>query len=289
MKNNWLKLYHEILSDPKMGTMSDHLFRRTIELFLLAGSEGKDGLLPEVNGIAWALHTTPKDIQTVISQLKKLNIIEDYFDPVSLISGTELPKRYVVKHFAIRQKSEQTKSESNRAYYEKKRLNKTEIQTENSETDTEIQTEIQFVDKERDKDIDKDKEKIKKEIKKEREIKNEIQSEIQTETLPPSKPQKHRHGNFQHVLLTDEEFQRLQNDIGQDRTAEYIQKLDDYLENNPSKHYANHNLTIRNWLNKDTQKPQTTFVKTQAKEETWLEVAQRIQAERNAQKDVIDL
>jgi len=283
MKNNWLKLYHEILSDPKMGTMSDHLFRRTIELFLLAGSEGKDGLLPEVNGIAWALHTTPKDIQTVISQLKKLNIIEDYFDPISLISGTELPKRYIVKHFAVRQKSEQTKSESNRAYYEKKRLNKTEIQTENSETDTEIQTEIQYVDKERDKDIDKDKEKIKKEIKKEREIKNEIQSEFQTETLPPSKPQKHRHGNFQHVLLTDEEFQRLQNDFGQ--AAEYIQKLDDYLENNPSKHYANHNLTIRNWLNKDAQKPQATFVKPQQK--SWLEVAREIDAEERG--EVIDL
>ena len=283
MKNNWLKLYHEILSDPKMGTMSDHLFRRTIELFLLAGSEGKDGLLPEVNGIAWALHTTPKDIQTVISQLKKLNIIEDYFDPISLISGTELPKRYIVKHFAVRQKSEQTKSESNRAYYEKKRLNKTEIQTENSETDTEIQTEIQYVDKERDKDIDKDKEKIKKEIKKERESKNEIQSEFQTETLPPSKPQKHRHGNFQHVLLTDEEFQRLQNDFGQ--AAEYIQKLDDYLENNPSKHYANHNLTIRNWLNKDAQKPQATFVKPQQK--SWLEVAREIDAEERG--EVIDL
>ena len=62
---------------------------------------------------------------------------------------------------------------------------------------------------------------------------------------------KHRHGNFQHVFLTDDEFSRIQTDFPD--WQKRIQKLDDYLENNPSKHYANHNLTIRNWANRDAE------------------------------------
>lgn len=69
---------------------------------------------------------------------------------------------------------------------------------------------------------------------------------------PDKKPQKHRHGNYQHVLLTDEQFSQLQADHPTKANL-YIQKLDDYLENNPSKHYANHNLTISNWITKDEQ------------------------------------
>ena len=196
VKNSWIKLYHEILSDSKMGRMNDHLFRRTIELFLLAGQEGKDGILPDIDGIAWSLHTTTKDIQTTINSLIKLNIVEERINPLEEYLGLEPKKRYAIKHFAFRQKSEQTKSESNRAYYEKQKLKKTEIQTE---SDSEIQTEIQYTDK--DIDIDKEKNKNKREIR-DREDKREIQTEKQ-------KPAKTSYGEFQHVLLTDEEAQKL--------------------------------------------------------------------------------
>lgn len=65
------------------------------------------------------------------------------------------------------------------------------------------------------------------------------------------RPQKHRYGNFSHVLLSDEDLARLQMDFPD--LQQRIQKLDDYLENNPSKHYANHNLTIRNWAKRDEE------------------------------------
>ena len=70
----WIKLYTEILSDPKMGRMSDKLFRRTIELFLLAGKEDGDGLLPAVDDIAWSLHSSTKEIQNVLDELTNLKI-----------------------------------------------------------------------------------------------------------------------------------------------------------------------------------------------------------------------
>ena len=68
---------------------------------------------------------------------------------------------------------------------------------------------------------------------------------------PEKKPQKHRHGNYQHVLLTDDEFEKLQAEFPDNKGMLYIQKLDDYLENNPAKHYANHSLTIHKWIEKD--------------------------------------
>ena len=243
VKNSWIKLYHEILSDSKMGRMNDHLFRRTIELFLLAGQEGKDGILPDIDGIAWSLHTTTKDIQTTINSLMKLNIVEERINPLEVYLGMEPKKRYAIKHFAFRQKSEQTKSESNRAYYEKQKLKKTEIQTESN---SEIQTEIQYTDK--DIDIDKEKNKNKREIR-EREDKKEIQTEKQ-------KPTKNHHGEFQHVLLTADEFFKLQEKFGWDGSHDWIRRLDEYLENNQKKHYDSHYLTILHWARKDEEKQQ---------------------------------
>jgi len=73
--NYWIKLYHEILDDPKMGTMDDHLYRRTIEMMLLAGDAQLDGLLPNVTDMSWRLRTTPEEIVTVLEQLEKLEIV----------------------------------------------------------------------------------------------------------------------------------------------------------------------------------------------------------------------
>ena len=36
----WIKLYHEVLDDPKMARLPDRLYRRCIEVFLLAGKSG---------------------------------------------------------------------------------------------------------------------------------------------------------------------------------------------------------------------------------------------------------
>jgi hypothetical protein len=38
----WIKLNIEILDDLKMGRLANHMWRRAVELFLLAGREGND-------------------------------------------------------------------------------------------------------------------------------------------------------------------------------------------------------------------------------------------------------
>ena len=89
---------------------------------------------------------------------------------------------------------------------------------------------------------------------KEKESKENIGATAQPPPSPPlskSKPVKHKHGEYQHVLITDDQYSKLITDYGERIVAEYIKRLDEYLENHRKAHYDNHNLTIRNWLNKD--------------------------------------
>lgn len=72
----WIKLYHEILNDPKMATLPDRLWRRAIELFLLAGQVNKDGNLPDAREIAWTLRISTDDCLLDLRQLESTGIIQ---------------------------------------------------------------------------------------------------------------------------------------------------------------------------------------------------------------------
>ena len=63
--------------------------------------------------------------------------------------------------------------------------------------------------------------------------------------IESSKPQKHKHGEYKHVLLTNDEYSRLISDYGEETTEIYIQKVDDYCQLK-GKSYKDYNLAIRN-------------------------------------------
>lgn len=71
----WIKLYHEIIDDPKMATLSDNIWRRIIELFLLAGRHNKDGQLPNTKSIAWELRSNPDDLLIDLNEIEAIGII----------------------------------------------------------------------------------------------------------------------------------------------------------------------------------------------------------------------
>jgi hypothetical protein len=72
----WIKLFHEILEDPKMATLPDRLWRRTIELFLLAGKFGKDGELPETKQLAWVLRIPTDELDLDLKQIEGIGIVK---------------------------------------------------------------------------------------------------------------------------------------------------------------------------------------------------------------------
>jgi hypothetical protein len=71
----WIKLYHEILDDPKMGRLPDALFRRAIEFFLIAGERSRDGGLPPIVDMAWRLRAGEIELLAQMEDLEALNIL----------------------------------------------------------------------------------------------------------------------------------------------------------------------------------------------------------------------
>ena len=63
----------------------------------------------------------------------------------------------------------------------------------------------------------------------------------------PSKPSKHKYGEYQHVLLTDKEFEKLSAEFGDDIRDKAIRFLDEYIEEKGYKSKS-HNLAIRRWV-----------------------------------------
>ena len=85
--NYWMKLWFDILRDPKMGMLPDRLWRRVIELFLLAGQQGEEGLLPNTSEIAWQLNKPEKAIITDLENIRKTGIVDINVDGVWYVTN----------------------------------------------------------------------------------------------------------------------------------------------------------------------------------------------------------
>lgn len=165
MANSWLKLYHEMLNDPKMGTMTDHLYRRTIEIFLLAGQEGRNGLLPPLTQIAWALRTTVNDATLCLQEMAELGIVTKLPDGNMIV--TNFAERQDTKlSDAERQQRRRDKAKTSRASLNSRHADDvtpvtqtvTQTVTQQSRTLSDGETEIVTLDKDKDKDKEEDKE-----------------------------------------------------------------------------------------------------------------------------------
>lgn len=137
--NYWIKLYHEMLDDPKVGRLSDSEFRLMINLFLLAGDYEQDGYLPNREDIKWRLRN-PDDFDKNLDSLIENNIIGE--DDGSLL----------VINFAERQ-SAMTATE--RTHRRRERLQKKDYYGNDNETKRFNDKNENGIDIDIDKDIDK--------------------------------------------------------------------------------------------------------------------------------------
>ena len=96
-----------------------------------------------------------------------------------------------------------------------------------------------------------------------------------------------------HVKLSEKEFLSLQEKFGYEKALEKIEWMNNYIGEDPKRERVyqsrNHYLTLLNWDRMDQERKQKPQAAEQPKEETWMEVAERIQRERDAKKEVIDL
>lgn len=97
-------------------------------------------------------------------------------------------------------------------------------------------------DKEKEKEKDKEKDKDKKKI-------------------------KHKYGNYNHVLLTDNEKEKLLNELDEYKFNLVIEKLDEYIEETGKK-YKNHYLTIKRWVIEAVEKDLVKNISTKSISQT---------------------
>ena len=91
---------------------------------------------------------------------------------------------------------------------------------------------------------------------------------IEESAPPPSpKPVRHKYGAYKNVLLSDEDYTKLQAEFPRD-WSERIERLSEYIAST-GKSYKNHLATIRSWARKDKPKSSGNVFKDMLEEEMY--------------------
>ena len=103
----------------------------------------------------------------------------------------------------------------------------------------------------------------------------------ETEGEPKKKkkpaPVRHRYGEYQNVLLSDEDMEKLKNEFPNDYQRR-IERLSGYMEST-GRSYKNHLATIRNWARRNGDIPATKQAQTQARKLTEKEIYEMLEAD----------
>jgi hypothetical protein len=85
-------------------------------------------------------------------------------------------------------------------------------------------------------------------------VEESVEGESSDSPPTPKKPVKHKYGEYNNVLLTDEELEKLKADFPD--WEERIERLSSYVAST-GKRYKSHYATIRNWAKKDATQQNT--------------------------------
>jgi hypothetical protein len=102
MAYSWMKLHCNLLDNPKTGFLPDTLWRKYIELNLIAKEFDRNGQLPNEESIAWRLRITPKQCNETLQQLEKYALVKLYCNEALQND----PKTYFLPDFLTSQEPE---------------------------------------------------------------------------------------------------------------------------------------------------------------------------------------
>lgn len=91
MPGYWIKLWVELIDDPKMGSLPHWVWRRFVEFLLAAKEYDHDGLLQPVPQLAWRLRMPEKECEEALRALSAIGVV------------AETPDGWMVVNFAKRQ------------------------------------------------------------------------------------------------------------------------------------------------------------------------------------------
>ena len=238
----WIKITTDIFDDEKILMIeslpsADSIIVIWFKLLTFAGKQNNDGVFIMNNRIAYTDEMLAsifrRDVNTVRLSLKTFQSFGmiDIIDDVITIPNWN-------KHQTL--DAYERKKERDRLYQAERRANQRALIQKSSDSNATPSSDVVISEEDKDKERDK-------------ELDNNILSDS-VESKPPSKPKKpvkHKHGEYNNVLLTDEELEKLQ--------AEYpdwkdrIERLSSYVAST-GKSYKSHYATIRNWARNDKKK-----------------------------------
>ena len=250
----WIKIVTDIFDDEKILLIesmpsADSMIVIWFKLLCFAGKQNNSGVIMLNERIAYTDEMLAtifrRDVNTVRLALK----VFEQFDMIRIVDGVITIPNWG-KHQSLDQLERKKEYMRNymRQYREKQQLltdgSAVEAPENNANCKTNSQANVSQADKEIDIDQDKEEEK-------ERE-----NADADAPASPPpspktKKPVKHKHGEYNNVLLTDEELDKLKEAFPD--WKERIERLSGYIAST-GKAYKSHYATIRNWAKKDQEK-----------------------------------
>lgn len=220
----WLKLFDDFFSSKRIKKLRSLAGGDTYTIIYLKmqlkalKTEGYlyfDGVMNDfAEEIALDIDENPEDVKVTIQ----------YLLSVGLIECSESGEEYYLSYMKNLIGSETASAQRSRAFRQRQKEQKA-LQCNTDETQSKQLPNVE-IDIEKDIDIDID---IKKKNNKKK-----------------KESVRHRHGEYQHVRLTDDEYQRLLNDYGEPAVLSGIRNVDEYCQEH-GKTYTDYNLTLRKW------------------------------------------
>lgn len=243
----WIKITTDIFDDEKIlliESLPDAYAIITVwfKLLCLAGKQNNSGVFVMNNKIAYTGNMLATIFRMKESTVSMALQTFEKFGMIETIDGV-----ITIPNWGKHQNLDQL--ENKRAYmqnymkeYRKKQKQLT-CKT-NSKTNSKSNVSEADIDKDKDKEIDK----------------NNIYippSEIENSPEKPKKEKniRHKYGEYNNVLLTDEQFEKLKAEFPADY-QERIERLSSYMASKGTK-YKDHLATIRNWARKDKEQNST--------------------------------
>jgi predicted phage replisome organizer len=236
----WIKITTDVFDDEKILLIESMPDANAIivvwfKLLCLAGKQNNNGVFLMNDKIPY----TEKMLSTIFrineaTVQMALNVFEQ-FGMIDIIDGVITIPNWN-KHQTL--DAYEKKKERDRIYQAERREKQRLQITKSSDSKTTQSSDIAISeeDKEKDKEVEGDKEII----------------ICDSDEPQPPKKVKHKYGEYNNVLLTDDELSKLKTEYSD--YEERIERLSSYIASKGTK-YKSHYATIRNWARKDKEQP----------------------------------
>lgn len=245
-KSLWLRLYTEILNDPKVQRLPDSLFRAYINFLCIAKEYSDNGVLPPKKDIAFFLRCPENSVKKFCDGLKKVGLLDEENDSF-IIHGWN-NRQYDSDNDPTANMRKRRQRERDKTPYVTDDVTDVSRVTSRTCHENVTRTEIE-------KEIEKERE---REIEREQKPTAASAPSVPSPSFQKPEPEETREaekkkpfGTFKRVLLTPKEYDDLVYDYGTPQANDYINRLDCRIEDGKEKVPKSAIARIRDFMQRD--------------------------------------